>query len=350
MQSIPKTMKAVMYYNNADVRLVEMPVPEIGPREILVKMEACGLCGSELTEYYMLPRAPLVMGHEPTGVVVKVGAEVSKFKVGDRVFAHHHVGCGSCHNCNRGFYTLCENFRKVRLDPGAMCEYFRVPEDNVRLDTLLLPDNMSFELGTLIEPIACTLRGFKVTPVHPGDTIVIIGMGFIGLCYLTLAKLTMASKIIVTDLNDWRLEQAVKFGATHTINSGREDPVEAVKQLTNGQGADATFVAVPNVHVWDQALALTGKGGTMSFTTPLHPDVNWPLNPASLWLREVTMNYTYSASHLETKAVMELIASGRLDVSSLITHRFALNQVPEAILQYKAAGQSIKQVILPHLA
>ena len=162
MVNIPKTMKAVIYYNNHDVRLEERPVPEIGPGELLVKVEACGLCGSELTEYYMIPRAPLVMGHEPSGTVVKVGQGVTKFKLGDRVTVHHHVGCMSCHQCQRGNFSLCENFRKSRIDPGGMCEYFRVPTENARFDTLILPDNVSFETGTLVEPIACTMRGVKI--------------------------------------------------------------------------------------------------------------------------------------------------------------------------------------------
>jgi len=350
MTSVPKTMQGVVYYNNSDVRLEEMPVPEINSREVLVKMEACGLCGSELTEYYMIPRSPLVMGHEPTGTIAKVGKEVTWLKEGDRVFAHHHVGCLSCHECNRGHYTLCENFRKDRLVPGGLAEYFKVPELNTRFDTLILPDNISFELGTLIEPLGCTLRGLKLTPINYGDTVVIIGMGFIGLCYLALVKLSGAGKIIVTDLNDWRLEQGLKQGATHTINSGKEDPIERLMEINNGKGADAIFVAVPNINVWDQALAMCRKGATMSFGTPLNPNLNWSLNPFDLWETEVKMNYTYSTSHLETAAILDLIASGRLDVEDLITHRFGLDEVPKAINLYKQAGESIKQIILPNMS
>ena len=245
---------------------------------------------------------------------------------------------------------MCENFRKDRLVPGGLAEYFKVPELNTRFDTLVLPDNISFELGTLIEPLGCTLRGLKLTPINYGDTVVIIGMGFIGLCYLALVKLSGAGKIIVTDLNDWRLEQGVKHGATHTINSGKEDPVERLMEINNGKGADAIFVAVPNINVWDQALAMCRKGATMSFGTPLNPNVNWSLNPFDLWETEVKMNYTYSTSHLETAAILDLIASGRLDVEDLITHRFGLDEVPKAINLYKQAGESIKQIILPNMS
>jgi L-iditol 2-dehydrogenase len=349
MVTIPKTMKAVVYYNNHDVRLEERPVPEIGPKELLVKVEACGLCGSELTEYYMIPRAPLVMGHEPSGTVVKIGEGVTKFKVGDRVTVHHHVGCMSCHHCQRGNFSLCENFRKTRIDPGGMCEYFRVPAENAQFDTLILPDNVSFETGTLVEPIACTLKAIKVTPIRPGDTVIIIGMGFIGLSFLELIRHYSAGKIIVCDLNDWRLEQGLLHGATHAINSGKEDPLEAVKKITGGLLGDEVFVAVPSIKVWDQGVSLCEKGATIHFGTPMSPDITWGVNPNKLWFSEIKFSFSYSTTHVETAAVLDMIASGRLDASSLVTHRFGLDQVPEAIKLYKDAGQSIKQLIVPSL-
>jgi L-iditol 2-dehydrogenase len=346
---IPKIMKAVLYYNNHDVRLVERPVPEISPGELLVKMEACGLCGSELTEYYMVPRAPLVMGHEPTGVVVRVGEGVTKFKLGDRVYVHHHVGCMSCHQCQRGNFSLCENFRKTFIDPGGMCEYFRVPAPNVQFDTLILPDNVTFDQGSLVEPIACTMRGVKITPIRPGDTVIIIGMGFIGLSYLELIRHMPAGKIIVLDLNEWRLQQGLRHGATHGVNPGEVDPIEKVNEINEGRLGDAVFVAVPSIRVWDQGLSLTEKGGTIHFGTPLPPDVAWPINPNKLWFSEIKLNFTYSTTHIETSAVLDMIAAGRLEIDSLITHRFGLDRVPEAIKLYKDAGESLKQLIKPSL-
>ena len=327
MTSVPKIMKAVIYYNNSDVRLEERPVPEIGPGEVLVNMEACGLCGSELTEYYMVPRAPLVMGHEPTGVVAKIGKGVTKFKEGDRVYVHHHVGCMSCHQCQRGNFTLCENYTKSRLYPGAMCEYFRVPEENAKFDTLILPDNVSFEVGTLIEPIGCTLRGVKITPIRHGDTVIVIGMGFIGRCYLELLRHSPAGKIIVLDLNEWRLEQGLKHGATHTINPSKVNLIQKIKEINDGRLADAVFVAVPNIKVWDQGLALCEKGATIHFGTPLDPEIQWSINPNKIWFSEIKMNFTYSTTHIETQAVLDIIASGRFDAESLISHRFGMDQV-----------------------
>lgn len=349
MSSIPKFMKAVIYYNNSDVRLEERPVPEIGPGELLIKMEACGLCGSELTEYYMIPRAPLVMGHEPTGVVVKIGQGVTKFKEGDRVYVHHHVGCMSCHQCHRGNFTLCENYTKTRLYPGAMCEYFRVPEENAKFDTLTLPDKVLFEVGTLIEPLACTLRGVKITPVHFGDTIIVVGMGFIGRCYLEFLRHSPAGKIIVMDLNEWRLEQGLKHGATHAINPSKINPIQRIKEINDGRLADAVFVAVPNIKVWDQGLSFCEKGATIHFGTPMDPEIQWSINPNKIYFSEIKMNLTYSTSHVETQAVLDLIVSGRLDAEPLISHRFGMDQVPEAIKLYKDTGESLKQIILPSM-
>ena len=346
---IPKLMKAVVYYRNDDVRLEERPVPEIGPGEILVRTEAVGLCGSELTEYHMLSRAPLVMGHEPTGVVVKIGEGVTKFKLGDRVVVHHHVGCMSCHHCHRGNFSMCENFKKSHLDPGGSCEYFRVPEENTRFDTHILPENVSFEVGSLVEPLGCAMRGVKITPIRPGDTVVVIGMGFVGRSYLELIRHSPAGKIVVTDLNDWRLEEALKHGATHAINSGKEDPVARLIEINNGYLADEVFVIVPNIKVWNQGITMAEKGATIHFGTPMPPDMDWTINPNKLWFSEIKFTFTYSSTHVEMAAVLDMIAAGHMEPEALITHRFGMDQVPEAIQMYKDAGPSLKQLIIPSL-
>ena len=174
-------------------------------------------------------------------------------------------------------------------------------------------------------------------------------MGLIGICYLELIRHSTAGKIIVMDLNEWRLQQGLKHGATHIINPGKVDPIEKVKNINDGRLADAVFVAVPSIKVWDQGLALCEKGATIHFGTPLNPDIQWPVNPNKLWFSEIKMNFTYSTTHIETQAVLDMIAAGRLDVESMITHRYGLNQVPEAIKLYKAAGESLKPVILPSL-
>jgi L-iditol 2-dehydrogenase len=349
MDKIKKTMKVAVYYNNNKVDLEERPVPEIGPGELLVKTEACGLCGGETMEWYLASRAPKILGHEPTGVVVKTGAGVTKFKEGDRVFAHHHVGCMSCHYCNRGLYSLCEKFGKTNLHPGAFAEYFRVPADNADLDTLILPDSVSFEDGTIIEPMACVLKGFNDVKIHPGDTMAVIGTGFMGLSFVQLARLYPFAKIVALDLNDWRLEKAKEMGATHTINPGKENAPEVLRSINNGRLADFVAATVPTASIWNLGLSLCGKGATFHVNAPAAPDDRVQINPNELYFKEIKINSAYSATHLETRAILDLLADGRVDAKSLITHRFGLHQVVEAIQMLLASGESLKSLVVPSL-
>lgn len=348
MTSRNKFMKVAVYYKNDDVRIEERPVPEPGTGELLIKTEACGLCGSETMEWYMVPRSPKVLGHEPTGIVVATGPGVTKFKEGDRIFAHHHVACLSCHYCHRGRFTLCEHFSKTKIEPGGFAEYFLVPAENADIDTLLLPEDVSFEEGTIIEAMACTLRGVRQTSIHPGDTIAIVGMGFIGMCYLQLLNLTPAGTIFGLDFSEWRLEKALSFGATYSINPNAEDPVEKLKDLNEGRGADAVFVTAPNLRAWESGLTLCEKGASLHFGAPPPPGSEWIIDPAHLFFNEIQTNSVYSANHIDTHAVLDLLASKRLDVKEMITNRFGLDGVEEAIRLHLAADASLKSLILPN--
>ena len=201
-------MKVARYYSRHDIRLEEVPVPKIGPGEILVQVKACGLCGSDLMEWYVKEKAPAVLGHEPTGVVAEVGEGVAKFEAGDRVFVHHHVPCFTCHHCLRGYYTLCETFKATHLDPGGFAEYIRVPAPNVERDVLKLPPDMSFDQATLIEPVATCIRGIKRAGIQMGDTVVVIGAGVAGLILMQLARVLGAGMVVNTDFT------TQYFGAT----------------------------------------------------------------------------------------------------------------------------------------
>jgi L-iditol 2-dehydrogenase len=345
--SIPKTMKAAVYYSNSDVRVEPREVPEIGPGELLVKVEACGLCGGETMEWYLAPRAPKILGHEPTGYVAKVGPGVTGFKEGDRVFVHHHVGCLSCHFCNRGHFSLCENFRKSNIHPGGFTEYFRVPPDLTSLDTLLLPDEISFEVGTVIEPVACALKGVRMAGIQPGDTVAIVGSGFMGLSYLQLAAVFSAGKIFALDFSDWRLEKARSLGATHTINPLNENPLEKLRDLNEGRLADVVILCAPAIKAWDSALQLCEKGATLHITAPPPPDDRIEVNPNELYFKEITLNGSYSATHLDTRAVLDLLVANRINAEEMITHRFGLDGVVEAIQLILSGGKSLKSIILP---
>lgn len=349
MNSIPERMVCAVYYRNTDVRLEEVDVPQIGPRELLVKTEACGLCGGETMEWYLMPRAPRVLGHEPAGVVVQVGKEVKKFKEGDRVFVHHHVSCMSCHFCNRGFYSMCENYSRSGIDPGGFAEYFRVPAENVQFDTQLLPENVTFEQGTLLEPMGCTLSGIKACNIRYGDTVAIVGLGFMGMSYLEQVKISPAGKIFGLDFNDWRLENARTHGASYTFNPKNEDAASKMKELNNGRLADVVIVTAPFVSAWDSGLNLCEKGATLHLGAPVAPDATWVINANPLYFKEIKIVPTYSSSQLESEELLDLISSGRLDVDYLITHHFGLDKVQDAIQLMLQANDSLKPMIVPAL-
>lgn len=340
-------MKTAVYYRNHDIRLETRSVPDLGPRDILVQTRACGLCGGETMEWYQIHRAPKVLGHEPTGVIVEVGPQVSGFSVGDRIFAHHHVGCMSCHFCNRGHFTLCTEYNRSKIDPGGFSEFFRVPEPNLQFDTYHLPECVSFEAGTLIEPMACAMKGLRMCPIHPGDTVVVVGSGFIGMCYIALLSLTPAARIIALDLNAWRLERALEFGATDSMNPVDGNVIGQVREMNNGLLADLVVVTAPSVAAWELGYSLCERGATLHSAAPGHPDDRVEISPNELFFREIRVNATYSATHIDTRAVLDLLTSGRVRPEPFITHRFGLDGVGEAVRLLLEAGESLKSVIIP---
>ncbi|MCG8478996.1 MAG: alcohol dehydrogenase catalytic domain-containing protein [Spirochaetales bacterium] len=343
--STTQAMRTVVYYGHDDVRVEQRPIPEIGNGEILVKTKACGLCGGETMDWYH--RLPKYLGHEPVGEIVEVGSGVNDYKVGDRVFVHHHVACMTCHHCRRGNYTLCDQYASTRIDPAGMAEFFRVPEANLQKDTLLLPENVTDEAGTLIEPFACALKGVRTLGIQPGDTVAVVGAGFIGASYMQLLSFSQAGKIVALDFNDWRIQRAMELGATHGINPNTQRAEAALRDANEGRLADCVVVTAPTTAAWTGAFSLVEKGGTFQAGAPTPPDTSVSIDPNDLYFREVTINSTYSASHRDTAAVLALLAGERLDVDRLITHRFPLEDVQTAVDLLLKAGNSLKSVILP---
>jgi L-iditol 2-dehydrogenase len=342
-------LKAAVYYNNHDVRLEEVPEPTIGPGELKVKVDSCGLCGGDTMEWYLVHKAPIILGHEPTGTIVEVGKGVTMFRPGDRVFVHHHVGCMSCHYCRRGFFTMCQNFAKSHIYPCAFSEYVRVPAENVEHDVHLLPDSMSFEEGTLIEPMACVVKGIKLAGIQPGDTVAVVGSGFMGLGFIQLARVWGAGKVVAFDLNDWRLEKGLALGADAAINSGQVNGLEALEEINDGLGADSVIVTPNGVRAIEFGLQLAGKGATVHVFAPPHPDETLTLHPTDLFFREITLTTTYSCNHIDTSQALQFIASGRINAAAMITHRFGLDRVSDGIALILEAGESIKPIIKPAL-
>ncbi|HDI07792.1 MAG TPA: hypothetical protein ENF76_05455 [Candidatus Bathyarchaeota archaeon] len=339
-------MKAAVYYSQKDIRIEEMPTPKIGDEEVLVEMKACGICGSDLMEWYQSRKAPVVLGHEPAGVIAEAGKKVKEFQVGDRVFVHHHVACLKCHYCIHGDYTLCEQFTKTNIEPGGFAEYFRVPEPNLRLDTLRIPEKLSFEEATLIEPIGCCLRALSKCNIQTGDTMAVVGAGPAGVIHVMLSKLFGVSKVIAADFVEYRLNMAKKLGADIAVNAGEENVVEAVRSATDGRGADIAVVTAPNIKAYSDAVKLLRRGGTLCVFASTRPDELLKVSPKTLFFSEIKIVSSYSTSHIETRKALELIESGRIKVGELITHRFPLRRIGEAFKMAAENKECLKIVIL----
>jgi len=339
-------MKAAVYHSLDDIRIEEMPKPKIGPDEILVNMKACGICGSDFMEWYLKNRAPLVLGHEPSGVIVEVGDKVENFKLGERVFVHHHVACFTCHYCLRGDYTMCEQFGQTRIYPGGFAEYFRVPAPNVRGDTLTIPDDLSFEDATLIEPVACCIKGIMKCDIKPGDAVTIIGDGPSGVIHAALARILAAGTIIISGHHDSRLKIAKRLGADLAVNSYKEDLAEIVKEATERRGVDAVIVSAPNIKALSEGMDVCRKGGTVCIFSPTPPNEYIQVSPHRLFFSEIKVIPSYSASHIETRTALKLISSGRIKAKELITHRFPLNRTKEAFETAAKNKECLKVVVL----
>jgi len=338
-------MKAAVYYSPQDIRIEELQEPKIGEDEALVRMRACGICGSDLMEWYLKPRAPLVLGHEPAGSIVKAGSKVGDFSVGDRVFVHHHVACMTCHYCLRGEYTLCERFHGTNIQPGGFAEYFRVPAANLQTDTLKIPRIMSFEEATLVEPIGCCIRAIRKCNVQVGDAVAVIGAGVTGIVHVALSKIFGASKTIVSDLFRFRLEAAIKFGADVVVNPTGEDLVEVAKAETDGRGVDIAVVTAPSLEAYRAGLSVCRKGGTLCVFAPTAPDKLLNISLKELFFTEIQIVPSYSTSHMETREALELLKSGRINAKELITHRFKLIEIEKAFKTALESKESLKVMV-----
>lgn len=338
-------MKVARYYSVDDVRLEDAPVPAIGPGELLVKVAACGVCGSDVMDWYTQKKAPAVLGHEPSGLVVEVGDGVSAFKPGDRVFMHHHVPCFVCHYCRRGFYSSCRTFRETHLDPGGFAEYVRVPALNVQRDVLKIPDGMSYDVATFIEPIGTTIRGAERARLRPGDSVAVVGAGLTGLLFVQIARLWGATTIAALDLQDWRLDYAKRMGADLIVNPAAEDALAAVQGVTGGRGADVVFACAGSIPAIEQAVRLAARGGTVLIFAPPPPDARLAVSPHDILFYELTITGTYSTAPGETSLALDLLAKGRVQVEDLITHRMGLGDVKRGLDLTRAARESLKVII-----
>ena len=324
-----------------------MPTPQIGQGEILLKSLACGICGSDVMEWYRAHKAPLVLGHEATGEIVETGENVKRFKKGNRVFVSHHVPCNTCHYCLNGHHTVCDSLRSTNFDPGGFAEYVRVPEINVDRGVFVLPDNMSLEDGTFIEPLACVVRGQRLARIEPGQTVVIIGSGMSGLLHILLARTLGAGKIIATDISEYRMEMARKFGADSVISAHDDLPSHLLK-LNSNRLADRVIVTAGADSALNSALQSVDRGGTVLYFAPGGPDTHLSVPFNDFWKNCITLMPTYGASPLDIEVAIELINSQRVPVKEMITHRLGLADTEQGFKLVSEAKESIKVVIEPH--
>ncbi len=340
-------MRVAKWYNNRDVRVEEVPVPQIGAGEILVRVEACGICGSDVMEWYRLDRAPLVLGHEIGGEIVAVGDGVQSYKAGDRVSAAHHVPCNTCRYCLNGHHTACDTLRQTNFDPGGLAEYIRLPAINVDRGVYLLPDEVSCEEATFIEPLACVLRGQRQACLQPGQNVLVIGSGIAGLLYIRLARALGAGRIMATDISDYRLEAARRFGADIAIRAD-ECPPERVREYNQGYLADLVIVCTGAVSAIGQALQSVERGGTVLFFAPTVSGITVPISINDLfWRNDITLTTSYAGSPADYATALKLIHSGRVPVRDMITHRLGLAETGLGFQLVAEAQNSIKVIIEP---
>jgi L-iditol 2-dehydrogenase len=339
-------MRVAMYYNNRDVRLEEVPKPKIGPGEFLMKVMACGICGSDVLEWYRVKTAPRVLGHEATGEIAEVGKGVKRYKVGDRVFVSHHIPCGTCRYCKRGHETACETLHTTNYDPGGFSEYIRVPKMNVERGIYPLPKTISFEEGTFIEPLGCVVRGQRLVGVGKGDTVLVLGSGISGILHIQLARMKGAGRIIATDVNEYRLEAAKKFGANAVINA-KENVPEKLRLLNDGRLAERVIVCAGVPSASEQALQCVDRGGTILFFAVPGPSTDIRIPFTGLWRNEISMMTSYGAAPRDLKEALELLSGRRINVRDMITHRLSLAEAGFGFRLVAEAKDSLKVIIEP---
>lgn len=341
-------MRAAMYYSNNDVRLQEMPVPEIGNGEILMRVIASGICGSDVMEWYRKDKVPLVLGHEVAGEVVSTGKGVNRFKQGDRITATHHVPCNTCHYCLNDHHTACATLQRgTHFDPGGFAEYIRIPEINVDRGTFFIPDGVTYEDASFMEPLACVIRGQKGARLKPGQSVLVIGSGIAGLLHVALARAMGAGMIMAADTIPARLEMARKMGADIAIEAN-EKMAEQVRGVNGGLLAD--LVIICHGEFIPVAMNTVEKGGTILFFASAPEDALIPSRVNDIfWRTEVTLTSTYAGSPADCVLALKMIKAGIVNVNRLITHRIKLEEAQKGFeaVASPILHNSVKVIVEP---
>ena len=340
-------MKVAMYHNNNDVRIEEQEIPEISDDELLVKVISSGICGSDVMEWYRVKKAPLVLGHEISGVIEKAGKNVKDFKVGDRVFVTHHVPCNECDFCKKDQQTLCSTIKSTKFYPGGFAQYLRVPKINVRFGTFKLPDSVSDDEGTFVEPLACVVRGFRVANYKKEDTVLVLGSGMAGLLNIKLAKAYGAKKIFATDVDSYRLKLAKKMGADVVINA-KDNVAEEIKKNNDGKLADFVILCAGVPAAVRQAIESVERGGTILWFAMTAPGIDVPIPFFELWNKQAATYSTYAGAGEDITEAIQLLADKKITVSDMITHKLPMDETAKGFKLVAEAKDSMKVIIEPH--
>jgi L-iditol 2-dehydrogenase len=352
--ALPLTMRAAVYRGVNDVRLEEVPVPEIGSSELLVRVHTCGICGTDLKKIATGSHsAPRIFGHETTGVVVATGRDVTQFKPGDRVMVFHHIPCGQCYYCRHKVFAQCPTYKKVGATAGyepsggGFAEYVRVMDWIVsRRGVVQIPDGVSFEQASFIEPVNTCMKGIETLRLAPGETVLVIGQGPIGIILSVLAR-RCGVRVITSDLFPQRLTIAKTFGLSENIDASTSDTVATIQHLTAGRGADAVILAVAGNGLIRPAMEATRPGGRiLLFAQTQHGEAT--IDPASICVDEKSLLGSYSASLDLQEESARFVLGREMDLERLISHRFALHDSIEALqLAAHPKPDSMKVVIQP---
>lgn len=349
-------MKAQVYRGINHLNYEEVPVPELQADEVLVQVQVVGLCQSDIKKIrYPLYEPPRIYGHETAGVIAAIGRDISNWKVGQRVVVMHHIPCMRCGYCMNDNFSMCETYKNITTTAGfipsggGFAEYVKVPGHIVRNGGLILiPEGVSFEQASFVEPTNCCLKAVKKAEVSPGETVLVTGAGPIGLMFIMLVKY-LGATAIATDLLPSRIEKAISVGAEAAFDARDSDLVTKVHALTGGMGVDTTLLAVPSEKAFFQALDCTRKGGKILFFAEFPDEVEIPINPNILYRREVDLMGSYSSSYRLQSLATDIVFNGRIDVEALISDRYPLQKLPDAVEQAcNPTPNTYKILLYPH--
>lgn len=339
---ISSTMVAE-YHSNSDIRIKQIKKPTISDHEILIKMEACGICGTDVMEWYRKKSAPKVLGHEMSGIITEIGSKVNHFKLEDRVFVSHHVPCFDCYYCNNHKYSACNSLHTGNFFPGGFSEYIKVPNENIKYGTFLLPDNMSFNEASMIEPMACAVAGQNMLNLKKNETILILGSGISGLCHIILSKMK-GLNVIATDISEYRIEQAKSFGADYSFHPEKIN-ADTIRELNSGRLADKVINCAGSKSAINTAFEYIDKKGEILFFAI--PQDNIELPSIDLWRNEISLFFSYGAATNDIQATIDLYKEGKINFENMITHEISLSNIVDGFKLVEAAHDSIKVVVNP---